>query len=370
MQFTTHVDTLLDSLSIVTRALASRAARPILEGVLIQADGDSVTLTCSDGRMSMESTVPAEVKKPGQTVVPGRLLNDLIRRLPGGEVSLRLADAGRLQVTCLSSRSSIAAQSAAEYPDMPVIRKRMELTMPQKELRRMIGGAVFAIATDESRQLLTGCLMEMTANEVRVVALDGFRLAMQTCEQKNELPAGTEKYRAVVPGRMMNEIARVLPDSEDPCTLAFDGSHVILTFGSVKVSSVLLQGEFIDYERIIPATFATETMADKGMVTEAIDRASLMAREGRNNLVKFHVTEDAIAITSNAEMGEIHEELTCATVGQPIDIAFNAKYLSDALRNMEDDQVCFCFNSPVSPSVIRPKDSKKSVYLVLPVRTF
>ena len=370
MQFTTHVQTLLDSLSVVTRALASRAARPILEGVLIQAEGDRVTLVCSDGKMSMESTIEASVKEPGQTVVPGRLLNDLIRRLPGGDVTMRMVDANRLQVTCLSSRSSLAAMNAAEYPDLPEIREQMRLTVPQNALRRMIGGSVFAIATDESRQLLTGCLVEATADEVRVVALDGFRLAMQVREQENTLPQGTEKYRAVIPGRMMSEIARVLPDAEEPCALTFDGSHVLVAFGSVKVSSVLLQGEFIDYDRIIPKDFATQTIVDKTAVTDAIDRASLMAREGRNNLVKFHVEAESLAIASNAEMGEVHEEMTCATVGQPIDIAFNAKYLTDAIRNIEEDEVCFCFNSPVSPSVLRPKDSRSCVYLVLPVRTF
>ena len=173
MQFTTQVQTLLDSLSVVTRALASRPARPILDGVLIDASGDGVTLTCTDGSMVIEAAVEAQVKAEGQTVVPGRLLNDLIRRLPGGDVTLRLTEANRLQVTCMSSRSNLTAMNSVDYPDLPgTSGQRVDLQVKSNVLRRMIGGVVFSISTDENRQLLTGCLIEADETQMRVVALD------------------------------------------------------------------------------------------------------------------------------------------------------------------------------------------------------
>ena len=371
MQFTTQVQPLLDSLSVVTRALASRPARPILDGVLIDAAGSTVTLTCSDGSMTIESSVAAEIASEGQIVVPGRLLNDLIRRLPGGDVTFRLVGDNRLQVTCLSSRSSLTAQSAAEYPEVPQMGSLMQVEAAEAELRQMISGVVFSIATDESRQLLTGCLLEVLPGELRMVALDGFRLAMQVRKNENTLPAGKEKYRVVIPGRVMNELARVLPDNqEEKCVLTFDASRVRVEFGTVRFSSVLLQGEYIDYDRIIPKNFATEILISRTEFLDAIDRASLMAREGRNNLVKLHVDAESLSIVSNADMGEVHEEMSCAMNGNPIDIAFNAKYLSDAIRNIDQDEIRFCFNSNVSPSVIRPKEGEGYLYLVLPVRTF
>ena len=257
MHFTTQVQSLLDSLSAVTRALASRPARPILDGVLIDASGDSATLTCTDGSMVIEATVEAQVKTEGQAVVPGRLLNDLIRRLPGGEVTIRLTEANRLQVTCLSSRSSLTAMSSADYPDIPQLSvKAVELQVQASVLRHMIGGVVFSISTDENRQLLTGCLVEATVGELRVVALDGFRLAYQSAEVPLNLPAGTTRFSAVVPGRVMNELSRILPDDDTECTLIFDRSRVFVSFGDIRISSVLLVGEFVNYERIIPREFA------------------------------------------------------------------------------------------------------------------
>ena len=371
MQFTTQVQPLLDSLSVVTRALASRPARPILDGVLIDATGDVVTLTCSDGSMTIEASVTADIAKEGQIVVPGRLLNDLIRRLPGGDVSFKLIGDSRLQVTCLSSRSSLTAQSAVEYPEVPQMGNVLQVEAAEADLREMISGVVFSIATDESRQLLTGCLLEVLPEELRMVALDGFRLAMQVRPNTNTLPAGQAKYRAVIPGRVMNELARVLPDDKDQkCVLTFDQSRIRVEFGTVRFSSVLLQGEYIDYDRIIPKTFATEALINRTGFIDAIDRASLMAREGRNNLVKLHVEAESLSIVSNADMGEVHEEMSCAMNGNPIDIAFNAKYLNDAIRNIEQDEILFCFNSNVSPSVIKPREGANYLYLVLPVRTF
>lgn len=371
MQFTTHVQTLLDSLSVVTRALASRPARPILDGVLIEASGNTVTLTCSDGSMSIEASIESEIKKEGQTVVPGRLINDLIRRLPGGEVTIKLTDSNRLQVMCMSSRSNLTAMNASDYPEIPQLSGNIvEFRAQAGLLKRMIGGVVFSISTDENRQLLTGCLIEATGSEIRVVALDGFRLAYQSAEADTKLPDGTDHFSAVVPGRVMNEISRVLPDDDTECVLSFDRNRVSVRFGETVISSVLLVGEFIDYNRIIPKDFASEALLPRTEFMEAVERASLMAREGRNNLVKLHVDESALTLLSNADMGEIHEEITCGLTGKPIDIAFNAKYLTDAIRNIDEDEFVFCFNTNVSPAIIRPKDGKGYLYLVLPVRTF
>ena len=371
MQFTTQVQSLLDSLSTVTRALASRPSRPILDGVLIDAAGDSVTLTCTDGSMAIEATVEAQVKTEGQTVVPGRLLNDLIRRLPGGEVTLRLTESNRLQVTCLSSRSNLTAMNSGDYPDIPQLNgKPVELRLASNLLRRMIGGVVFSISTDENRQLLTGCLVEAGQQEMKIVALDGFRLAFQSAQVPSGLPTDTKNFSAVIPGRVMNELSRILPDDETECEMAFDRSRVFVTFGQIRISSVLLIGEFVNYDRIIPKEFATEALLPRAEFMEAVERASLMAREGRNNLVKLHLEEGALTLFSNADLGEVHEELSCALNGRPIDIAFNAKYLTDAIRNIDEDEFVFCFNTNVSPSVIRPKEGKGYLYLVLPVRTF
>lgn len=370
MIFKTNVQDLMDGLGITTRALAARPARPILEGVMIDAEDDAVMLTCSDGSMTIESTVSAQVKEPGRTVLPGRLFGELTRKLPGGEVNVKVSDTGRAQIQCLSSRSSLSALSAADYPESPSMTPTMSLRIDQAVLKAMIARVVFSISTDESRQLLTGCLVEVMPDEMRIVALDGFRLAMQISRQAFALPKGKEVFRAVVPGRVMNELSRILPDSEGDCVLSFDKTHMTAEFEKTRISSVLLAGEYIDYRRILPQAFETRALVNRAEMQNAIDRASLMAREGKNNLIRMRFDQESLTISSNAELGDVREEMTAAVNGAPLEIAFNAKYINDVIRNVSDDEICMKFNTNVSPCVIVPKEGTDYLYLVLPVRMF
>ena len=215
-------------------------------------------------------------------------------------------------------------------------------------------------------QALTGILMEVNSGEARLVALDGFRLALQVDQRAFD----ADGLRVVIPGRVMQELGRVLPEEEEDCSLVFGGGHMTATFGKTRLETVLLAGEYIDYKRILPASFATETLVNRSDIQNAIDRASLMAREGKNNLIRMSVNEGTMTISSNAELGDVREELTVATNGNPIEIAFNAKYLTDVIRNVGDDELCMKFNSNVSPCVIVPKEGNAYLFLVLPVRIF
>ncbi|MBQ2642128.1 MAG: DNA polymerase III subunit beta [Clostridia bacterium] len=370
MNIKTNVQELMEGLGIATRALASRPARPILDGVLIDASEDSMVLTCSDGSMTIESTVPAEVKEPGRVVLPGRIFAELTRKLPGGEMSIRVSDTGRAQIQCLSSKSSLSGLTAEDYPETPETVAKMTLRIDQAKLRGMISRVVFSISSDESRQLLTGCLLEVMPDEMRIVALDGFRLAMQVDRQAFALPAAGGTFRAVIPGRVMNELSRILPDEEGECVLTFDQNHMTAAFGSTKISTVLLAGEYIDYRRILPQSFETRALVNRTEMQNAIDRASLMAREGKNNLIRMTFDQDTLTINSNAELGDVHEEMSALIQGSRIEIAFNAKYISDVMRSVQDDELCMCFNSSVSPCVVVPREGDAYLYLILPVRIF
>jgi DNA polymerase-3 subunit beta len=238
------------------------------------------------------------------------------------------------------------------------------------KLREMISRVVFAIATDESRQILTGCLLEVTQAEARMVALDGFRLAMQKTFQPFQLPEGQDTLKAVIPGRVLNELSKILADEDEFCTMLIDRTRMQASFGKTKLSTVLLAGEYIDYRRILPPSFKTVVKAERVGVQNAIDRASLMAREGKNNLIRMSFSGDTLAITSNAELGDVLEELDCQLSGDPVEIAFNAKYITDVIRNITDDELCMHFNSNVSPCVVSPMEGDGYLYLILPVRVF
>ena len=263
----------------------------------------------------------------------------------------------------------------AEYPEINPLKTGATVKIQQNKLKDMISHVAFAVATDESRQILTGSLLEVNRSEARLVALDGFRLAMYKLFQPFELADGLEIVKAVIPGKVLNELTRILPDDEAFCSLLIDKGRMQCVFGNIRLTSVLLAGEYIDYRRILPSEFRTEALADKTSVQDAIERASLMAREGKNNLLRLSLTkmsfrEDTLKISSNAELGDVEEETEASLNGDPVDIAFNARYITDVIRNVPDEKLFMKFNSSVSPCVVVPQSGDDYLYLILPVRVF
>lgn len=370
MIFSMNAQDLLEGLNTVTRALSARPAKQILEGVLISADDGRVQLTCSDGSLVIEYTNAAAIQEEGQAVLPGRLFTELIRKMPAGTVNISVTDNRTATIRCMKNRSNLAVMNAAEYPEINPLSGGSQVKIPQKKLKDMITHVVFAIATDESRQILTGSLLEVSRSEARLVALDGFRLSMQKLFQPFELPEGKDIVKAIIPGKVLNELSRILPDDEAFCTMMFSQNRMQCTFGNIRLSSVLLAGEYIDYRRILPTDFKTEARANRTAVADAIERASLMAREGKNNLIKMSFRGDVLRITSNAELGDVEEEMEASLVGEPVDIAFNARYITDVIRNVSDENLCMKFNSSVSPCVVVPQTGDEYIYLILPVRVF
>ena len=361
---------LLEGLNTVTRALSPRPAKQILEGVLISAEDNRILLTCSDGSLTIEYTNAAAVQEEGQTVLPGRLFTELIRKMPDGMVNISVQDHRSATIRCMKNRSTLAIMNAAEFPELTEMTGGSKVKIPQKKLKDMISHVSFAIATDESRQILTGSLLEVSRGEARLIALDGFRLAMQKLFQPFELPENVDVVKAVIPGKVLNELAKVLPDDDAFCSMLIDRTRMQCSFGNIRLSCSLLAGEYVDYRRILPSEFKTEAITDRGAVQEAIERASLMAREGKNNLIKMSFRDELLKISSNAELGDVEEEIEASLNGDPIDIAFNARYITDVIRNVADDSLCMKFNSNVSPCVVVPKTGEEYIYLILPVRVF
>lgn len=362
---------LLEGLNIVTRAITARPAKPIMEGVLIETNEDSVFLTCTDGTLTIRTKVEATIKQNGQTVLPGKLLTELVRKLPDGNIEISINEKNIAKVKCMQSRTNLACMSAIEFPVIQTVENGQEVLISQKQVKDMIQRVLFAIATDESRQILTGCLLEVTDNEARMVGLDGFRLALQKYQDSFTLPEGVTKLEAVIPGKVLSEMSKILKDDEESkVSFVFDKTRLFASFDDTSVSSVLLAGEYINYRQILPTDWRTRVKVSRSALADAIDRASLMAREGKNNLIKISLSETELTLMSNAELGDVQETIDMQIDGVPLEIAFNARYLTDVIRNITDNEVCMRFNSNVSPCVICPTEGEKYTYLVLPVRVF
>jgi len=340
----------------------------ILEGVMIKAEEDEIFLTCTDGSLSIRSRVKATVAEQGSVVLPGKLLAEIVRKLPEGIVSIQMNDKMIVTLKCCQSRSTLTGMSPDDFPEMKDLIYSYEIELPQKRLRDMISKVVFAIAVQESRQALTGCLIEITKEELRLVGLDGFRLALQRLHGNFALPDGKEQISAIIPGHVMNEMSRIMTDEENMISFHLDNTHLMVVMNHTTLVTTLLAGEYINYRQILPVDSLTRITVKKREMQEAIERASLMAREGKNNLIRLHANSDQLKVTSMSELGDVLEELDIHLEGEDIEIAFNARYISDVVKNVDDESCMFSMNSNMSPCVISPVNGDEYLYLLLPVR--
>lgn len=365
MRFSCDTNELNASLSIVSRALAARTPKPILEGILLESCEEGLRLICTDLALGIETTIPATFIEEGRVVLPGKLLCEIVRKLPGGQAEFTVG--ARLQTTirCATFRTTITGFDPVEYPELPQV-SGSEFSMAQGVLRDMISRTLFAIALDESRPILTGCLMEIGAKEMRVVALDGFRLALR----REDINGPEKDVSAVVGGKILGDIVKILSDTEEETALCFSRSHMQMQIGQTHIVARLLEGEFIRYRQILPDEWQTRITVGRGELGSAIDRASLIAREGKNNLVCFKIDGEVLEVSSNSESGDMQEQISIATEGKDLSIAFNVRYITDVLKALSDESVCMRFNSNVSPCVICPTQGEDFLYLVLPVRVF
>ncbi len=366
MKFTLDTKTLNAGLAAVVKALSSRPALPILEGVYVEATQEGVLLKCSDLALQIECLLPATVEQEGKTVAPGRLFSEMARKLPEETVELEL-NGKALQLVCGRAKTSMQCMEPEDFPDMPFVGEQYSISLPQNKLKDMIRQTVFSTAQEESKPILTGVLMELNEDALTLVALDGFRLALRRAALAQD--TGKQK-EAVVPAKSLNEIARTLQDTEDPVQLVFTNTHVLLDLGHTRVTARLLDGDFIRYKQILPADHVTRVRVNRQELLESIDRAMLLAREGNNNLVRFSISIDRLKLFANSAIGSIDENIAIELNGDDIEIAFNARYFSDVLKVLDDEYVYLDMNNNVSPCVVRPIQGDAFYYLILPVRIF
>ncbi len=368
MKFTCNSTDFVEALSTATHALPVRTTVQILEYVMLETDeNDDLRITCSDGTLTMITKCSVSVQEGGSCLLPGRLLAEISRKLPIGDMTFDTTNNTSAVIKCMGSRTSIAYRPSSLYPrptEMTDVTAEQEIELPQALLKDMILKTSFAIAVDEERPILTGCLLESAGGEARMVALDGFRMAIRM-----QRVSPDDQLYAVIPGKALQEIARLLSDDEERMiTIRVAGGHMYTIVDSTQVITVLKEGKYINYRMIIPAEWKTQADVDAGLLSDCVERASLMAREGKNNLVKLDIGNGMIVITSNSEIGDVHEEVEADIEGEGLKIAFNVKYLSDALKSIDGKRIRMWFNTSVTPCVIVPADSDEFTHMILPVR--
>jgi len=366
MHIRIHKDDLVNALSTVGKALPSRTVLASLEGIFMEVDEGGLHMVATDLQKGIETTIPAEVIEEGEPLVaPGRLFSDICRRLPEEEVELS-ADEKQMEIKSGASFTKLSVMDATEFPQLPLVEGVLPITVPQNALRDMIRQTAYAASTDETRMILTGVAVECEGTRLRMVALDGFRMAMRTVALDRDYDA----MRAVVPAAYFNEITRILDATDDPTQLYLTKTHLAVVVGRTRFIGRLLEGEYIKYQQILPNQWQTRMIVDTNEFAQAVERASILARESRNNLIRLQIGQDTMTLKAESEVGVVTEQIGISCEGPEIEIAFNSVYIGDLLKNLDVPEVALCFQSNISPCVARPVEGENFLYLVLPVRIY
>lgn len=365
MKISVNQTLLSKALNVVSKAVSSRTTIPILKGILLKTVPEGLKLSASDLDISIEKTIPVTVAEEGSIVVPASLFTDIIKMLPNGEVEIDVDASLSVKISCLTSEYTIIGQPAEEFPSIGEINAKESFTFDKNTLRDMISRTAFAASIDESKGIIVGVLLELDEGVMNMVALDGFRMAVTRSSV-----ASLDRKKIIVSARILTEINKILMDMADEETvkLTLDEKRGVIDFSDTKVIIRLLEGEFIRYKDILPKEHKIRVTANRSELVSAIERASVMARKGKNNLIVLSVNGEVMTITSRSEEGTVFEKLFVNLEGEELKIGFNAKFILDALKAVDEEEIVLDMNSSVSPCVIRPAEGDAFEYLVLPVR--
>jgi DNA polymerase III subunit beta len=361
-------ENLARGLSVVSRAVSSRSTLPVLANVLLRTEDAGLKLTATNLEIGITYWVPGKIETDGATTVPARLLTDLVSSLPSAErVDLELQGADTLHVRAGRFATHVKGIDADEFPSIQAAGERPTTRVSQKVLKRALDETVFAAASDEARPILTGVLARFEGDKLTLAAADNYRIAVRTIDVLDPV----EAVSVVIPARALNELSRILADTDDPVelVLAQAKNQVLFHLEGVDIVSRLIDGQFPNYQQVLPAAHTTRAEIDREELLRAVRPAALIASSSAN-IVKLQVGGDAgVVVTATAEVGDYTGDVEASVDGDATIIAFNARYLNDVLGNVQVDRFALELNGPLSPGVFKPVGDDDYVHVVMPVRT-
>ncbi|WP_105986397.1 DNA polymerase III subunit beta [Staphylococcus chromogenes] len=376
MEFSIKRDYFITQLNDTLKAISPRTTLPILTGIKIEATNEGVVLTGSDSEISIEITIPnqvdgediVEVKEPGSVVLPGRFFVDIIKKLPGKDVKLSTNEQFQTLITSGHSEFNLSGLDPDQYPLLPKVSSDDALQLPIKVLKNIIAQTNFAVSTSETRPVLTGVNWLIQENELICTATDSHRLAVRKLKLEEEI----EDKNVIIPGKALAELNKIMTENEEHIDIFFASNQVLFRVGHINFISRLLEGHYPDTSRLFPENYEIKLGLDNNDFYHAIDRASLLAREGGNNVIKLSTGDALVELSSTSpEIGTVKEEVTAQDVeGGNLKISFNSKYMMDALKAIDNDEVEVEFFGTMKPFILKPKDDDTVTQLILPIRTY
>jgi DNA polymerase-3 subunit beta len=353
-----------DAVSVVSRAVSGRSSLPILEGILLRAFDGGLELSGYDLDTGISTKIEAVVEKQGEIVLPARVLLDIARRLPGEFATIWVGEKCLTEIKSGAAEYTLLGMPAEEFPEFPSIGETADLSVPENALKSMIDQTLFAVSQSDSKPVHTGSLFEIGDDRMVLVSVDGYRLAL-----RRERVKAQRSMRFVVPGRTLAEVSRILSEtSENPAGMRISKKHIVFHIGAFQVFSRLLEGDFIDYNAAIPKQGELRVRVSNRALTDAVERVSLIISDRIKSPLRLRFEKGEIHLSCSTSLGRATDTVAADIQGDPLEMGFNSRYLLDALRNAQYDEVVLEMSGALSPMKVLPVTGDGFLFLVLPVR--
>lgn len=366
MNFTCEKSVLLNAIAVAARAVPSKSPLSVIEGLHLSASGDSVRITGYDLKKGIYTDISADVQMSGCAVINARFLSEMVRRMSDGMINIQCNPDNNVTVKCGKSEYNIMGLEPDEYPEMPRFSELNYIEIPQNTLKAMINQTIFAVSKEDIRPLYTGSLFEINDSELTIVSVDGYRLARRIEKIEN---GKLQDCSFVVPGTTLSDIERICEDSDEAVKISVGDKHISFTIGETVVISRRLEGAFLDHKKAIPENFRFYVEIERQELISVIDRVSLVLSEKNGNPVKMKFSDETIQCVCSTPIGKAEDICTCRGSAEDLEAGFNDRYIIDALKAADEDNLMICLNTSTSPCVIKAADgSSNFTYMILPVR--
>lgn len=354
---------LVKSVSIVMKAVPSKTTMPILECILIDASAGEIKFTSNDMELGIETRVEGEIVEKGIVALDAKIFSEIVRKLPDNDITISTDENLNTTITCEKAKFTIPGRSGEDFSYLPYIERNIPVTISQFSLKELIRQTIFSIAPNENNKLMTGELFEIKENILKVVSLDGHRIAIRKIELKDSY----EDKKVVVPGKTLGEISKILAGEMDSMVdIFFTDNHIVFEFDETVVVSRLIEGEYFKTDQMISSDYETKVKVNKKELLDCIDRATLFVKEGDKRPIIIHIEDGSLELKIDSQLGSMKEDIDIEKEGKDILIGFNPRFLIDALKVIDDEEVFLYLVNPKAPCFIR--DEKESyIYLILPV---
>ena len=354
---------LVKGVSIVSKAVPSKTTMPILECILVDASTDVIKLTANDMELGIETRIEGDILERGIIALNAKIFSEIVRKLPDSDVVIETTSDNQTLITCEKANFNIAAQSGEDFSYLPVIEKEDYITVSEFTLKEVIRQTIFSIADNDTNKMMTGELFEIEGNILKVVSLDGHRISIR----KIELKENYAQKKVIVPGKTLQEISKIIGgEAEALVDISFTKNHIVFEFDKTVVVSRLIEGEYFKIDQMLSSDYETKVRIHKKELLDCIDRATLLIKEGDKKPIIIDIKDGTMELKIKSQIGSMDETIFITKEGKDLLIGFNPKFLIDALRVIDDEEVDLYFMNAKAPCFI--KDENQSyIYLILPV---